>query len=112
MPAVPGSKQYHYLALFMGAVLIFGAATAVFQPAGEYPPSPMHFVEMGLDLLMTILLPVFLIKNLPAAPDDGLKTAATLIGWAGVVGGLIQLGARISSNHGWWTGHYGAPVFN
>ncbi len=112
MPDIPGAKQYLYLSLMIGALLIWGAATAILIPAGEYPMPPAHYLDMGLDAALTILLAVSLVRFVPPAPDSGLKTAATLIGWAGVLGGLIQLAARFTSNHGWWTGHFGAPVFN
>jgi hypothetical protein len=106
------SAQFPWIIVVMGAFMIWGGLRAVTVPAGEYPMPPMHLISMGLDLSMTLLMPVLLIRQLPEVPPGGLKTAGTLVGWSAVMAGLIHLGARFSGNHGWWTGHYMAPVFN
>lgn len=100
------AQTNQYVVFAMSAVLLFGAFTAVTVTATEYSPSSMVWLDLGLDLLLTILLPVLLVQIMNHAPPGGLKTAALLIGAVGVLAGLVKLGARFSGDAGWWTGHY------
>ncbi|WP_143748260.1 hypothetical protein [Mesorhizobium carmichaelinearum] len=40
-----------------------------------------------------------------AAPDDEHWTIGTPLYWAAMVYGIGMLLIRVSSSHGWWTGH-------
>jgi hypothetical protein len=95
-----------YVVLFMGIVLVFGAFNAVMITADEYGPASLVWLYLGLDALMTVLLPILMVQVAKSAPPSGLKTAAMLVGVAGVIAGLVKLAARFSSDHGWWTGHF------
>lgn len=95
-----------YVVLFMGVVLVFGAFNAVTITADEYDPATLVWMYLGIDLLMTILLPVLMVQVSRGAPSGGLKTAAMIFGAVGVIAGLVKLAARFSSDHGWWTGHF------
>jgi hypothetical protein len=111
MAAAGSSKQNRYVMLGMAVVLIFGAVTALFQPAGEFPPTAYAIFSMCLDGLMTVLLGVLLVAERGGAPG-GLKTAAMLAGVLGVMAGAVQVLIRFTSDHAWWTGNYLPPVFN
>ena len=106
------AKSNHTIGLVMSVYLIFGALNAVFVRAGEYGSGTLIWMKLLIDVGMIGLLVVFLVKA--AQPDDtgGLRTAFRVLGVIGVIAGLIKLGARFSGSHGWWTGHYMAPVFN
>jgi hypothetical protein len=99
-------KTNQYVVLFMSAVLIFGAVNAVMVTADEYDPASLVWMNFGLDLAMTVLLAVLLTVVAKAAEPGGLKTAAMVLGALGLIGGLVKLAARFSSDHGWWTGHF------
>ncbi len=105
------SRNNTVVILLMGAVLIWGAVSAITVPAGEFPPSPYHIVMLGLDVLITAILAV-LVAAERSSPSSGLKSASMAIGALGVLAGLVQIGIRFTSDHAWWTGHYSAPVFN
>lgn len=100
------AQTNQYILLGMSAVLIFGAFNAVMVTADEYDPSTLVWMNLGLDLALTGLLPVMLWQVAKSAPAGGLKTAAMLVGIAGLIAGLVKLAARFSSDHGWWTGHF------
>lgn len=100
------AKTNSYVVLAMSAVLLFGAFNAVMVTANEYDPSTIVWMNLGLDLGMTVLLPILLVQVGKRAAPSGLKTAAMLLGVVGVLAGLVKLGARFSGDAGWWTGHY------
>jgi hypothetical protein len=99
-------KSNQIVACFMGAVLIFGAVNAVMVTADEYDPAGYVWFNIALDAAMTGLMVVLLVAIVKGAPSSGLKAAAVVLGVAGIVAGLVKLGARLSSDAGWWTGHY------
>ena len=99
-------KTNQYVMIFMGAVLVFGALSAVMITANEYGPATLVWLYLGLDALMTVLMLVLLVQVGKGAEASGLKTLAMGVGVVGVVAGLVKLGARFSSEDGWWTGHY------
>lgn len=105
------SRSNTVVILLMGAVLIWGALSALTVPAGEFPPSPYHLVMLGLDMVITAILAV-LVAAERRSPPSGLKSASLVLGALGVLAGLVQIGIRFTSDHAWWTGHYPAPVFS
>lgn len=96
--------------LFMGAVLVFGLATALIQPAGEFPSMAYAVISMCLDGLMTVLLAILIVAE-RLAPPSSLGKAAMLVAVAGVLAGAAQVLIRFTSDHAWWTGNYLPPVF-
>jgi len=105
------TNQNALVAVFMAVVLTGGAVIALISPAGEYPPRFYQMFEMGLDAVMTVVL-IILVATLGRSPAGRLRMAATILGPIGVVGGLVKLGIRLTSDHAWWTGNYLPPVFN
>jgi hypothetical protein len=103
---VKQAQTNQYVVLFMGIALLFGAFNAVMITADEYGPASLVWLYLGLDALMTVLLPILMVQVAKSAPPSGLKTVAMLLGVAGVIAGLVKLAARFSSDHGWWTGHF------
>jgi hypothetical protein len=103
---VKQAQSNQYVVLFMGLVLLFGAFNAVMVTADEYGPASLVWLYLGLDALMTVLLPFLMVQVAKSAPPSGLKVAAMLLGVAGILAGLVKLAARFSSDHGWWTGHF------
>jgi hypothetical protein len=99
-------KTNQYVVIGMSAVLLFGAFNAIMVTADEYDPATLVWMHLGIDALMTVLLPVLLMQISKAAEPSGLKTAAMLLGVVGLVAGVVKLAARFSSDHGWWTGHF------
>jgi hypothetical protein len=95
-----------YVVIVMAVVLLFGAVQAVAVTAREYDPGTIVWMNLGLDLVMTVLLPVLLVQIARGAEPGGLKTAALALGAVGVLAGLVKLAARFSGDHGWWTGHF------
>jgi hypothetical protein len=113
MPMADPAKQMktnQIVACFMGAVLIFGAFNAVMVTADEYDPAGYVWFNIALDAAMTGLMVILLVSILNGAPSSGLKAAALLLGAFGVLAGLVKLGARLSSDAGWWTGHYNYAI--
>ena len=104
------AKTNHYVAIGMGIVLLFGAFSAVTVTADEYDPSTIVWMNLGIDLLMTILLPIMLVQIAKGPDPAGLKTVALILGGLGLLGGLTKLAARFSSDHGWWTGHFSYSI--
>jgi ABC-type Na+ efflux pump permease subunit len=98
-------KQNQYVVLFMSAVLLFGAFNAVMVTADEYDPSTIVWMNFGLDLAMLVCLVALLTIIGRSAEPGGLKSAALGVGVLGVIAALIKVYARLSSDHGWWTGH-------
>jgi hypothetical protein len=103
---VKQAQTNQYVVLFKGIALLFGAFNAVMITADEYGPASLVWLYLGLDALMTVLLPILMVQVAKSAPPSGLKTVAMLLGVAGVIAGLVKLAARFSSDHGWWTGHF------
>jgi hypothetical protein len=99
-------KTNQYVVIFMSVVLLFGAVSAVMITAEEYDPEVLVWMHLGIDLLMTALLPVLMTGVARSSEPSGLKTIAMLIGVVGFLSGLVKLGARFFSEAGWWTGHY------
>lgn len=104
------AKTNQYVTIGMSVVLIFGAASAVMVTASEYDPSTLVWMHLGIDLLMTILLPVMLYQVASAEDAAGLRTVALVVGGIGLLAGLVKLAARFSSDHGWWTGHFSYSI--
>jgi len=100
------AKSNLYVAGFMSIVLILGALYAVFVTASEYDPETLIWMYLLIDAAMTGLLVILLVRVMRAEFGGGLKALVLILGPLGVIGGLIKLGARFSSDHGWWTGHY------
>ncbi len=98
-------KQNQYVVMFMAAVLLFGAFNAVMVTADEYEPAGYVWFKVALDAAMTALTVILLATILRGAESGGLKVAAVLIGVVGLAAGLVKLGVRFTSDHGWWTGH-------
>jgi hypothetical protein len=103
---VKQAQSNQYVVLFMGLVLLFGAFNAVMVTADEYGPASLVWLYLGLDALMTVLLPILMVQVAKSAPPSGMKTLAMVVGVAGILAGLVKLAARFSSDHGWWTGHF------
>lgn len=99
-------KTNQYAALFMAAVLLFGAFNAVMVTADEYDPAFYVWFNIALDAVMTGLMAVLLVAIARGAPAGALKSAALGLGAVGILAGLVKLYARFSSDHGWWTGHF------
>lgn len=106
--ADPASQMKHnqFAAIFMSAVLLFGAVNAVMVTADEYDPEGYVWFNIALDAAMTGLLVILLVAILRGAPSGGLKTLAILAALVGLVAGAVKLVARFFSDHGWWTGHF------
>ena len=98
-------KQNQYAVIFMSAVLLFGAFNAVMVTADEYDPEGYVWFNVALDAVMTGLTVILLAAIARGADSGGLKGAAILCGLVGLAAGLVKLGIRFSSDHGWWTGH-------
>ena len=103
-------KTNQYVVIAMSLVLVLGAFNAVMITADEYDPETLVWMHLGLDAAMTGLLVILLVGVGKGADASGLKTAAMLIGVAGLIAGLIKLTARFSSDHGWWTGHFSYSI--
>jgi hypothetical protein len=98
-------KTDQYVVVGMSVVLLFGAFSTVMVTADEYDPATLVWMYLGIDVLMTVLLPILLVQIAKGAEPSGLKTRAVGAGVAGLVAGLVKRAARFSSGHGWWTGH-------
>jgi predicted phage tail protein len=110
MTPTSGMREGEGWMLFITLYLLWHTFQALFVPAGEYGSRGLVWVEILLTLAMTIVLPVQLAKN-SGKPTTGLSLVLAVLGPVAVVGGVLQLIARFTSNHGWWTGHFRAPVF-
>lgn len=64
-----------------------------FMPADAYPARTLQMLTIGLNLLAVTGL--FGVR--PSVP--------TPLFWAALVAGLGLLALRLTSEHGWWTGH-------
>ncbi len=111
MATADKTKQNTIVILLMAAVLIWGFVTAVTVPAGEYPPQGYAIFTLALDAAMTLILAVLLMAE-GRSENSGLKAIAMVLGPLGVLAGAGQVIIRFTSDHGWWTGQYMAPVFN
>jgi hypothetical protein len=65
----------------------------VFVPAHEYAMRSVQMLTIGLNLLAVVGL--FGLK--PSMPKP--------LFWAALLAGIGLLTLRLTSNHGWWTGH-------
>lgn len=100
------AKQNAWVLIFMSAVLVFGAAQAIFVTAQEYDPAALVWMHFGLDVAMTLLSVILLIVVARSSGQTGLRGLAILAGILGIVAGAIKIAARFTSDHGWWTGHF------
>ncbi len=100
------AKTNAYVVIGMSIVLLFGAFNAIMITAEEYDPETLVWMNLGLDVAMTVLLVVLLTQVAKLTEPGGLKTAALVLGPLGIIAGLVKLVARFSSDHGWWTGHF------
>ena len=100
------AKTNAYVVIGMSIVLLFGAFNAITIAADEYDPATLVWMYLGLDVVMTALLAVLLTQVGKLTDPGSLKTAALILGPLGIIGGLVKIVARFSSEHGWWTGHF------
>jgi hypothetical protein len=105
MAADADNKAIPVLAAVLGAYMVWSAWQALTVAAGEFPMSPGHYLEMAIDLGMTLVLGG-LVVTLFRAPLTAPRLGAIVLAAAGLLGGLVQLGIRFTSDHGWWTGQY------
>ena len=98
------AKREQTVAFFAAIVLAFGATRAVFVSASEYDPEALLWLWLAIDVAMTALCGIFLF-DLQKGPPGTRRKLALIAAALGLVAGLIKIGVRFSSDHGWWTGH-------
>jgi hypothetical protein len=65
----------------------------MFVPAHEYPTQTLQAMTIGFNLLAVVGL-----FGLKAQMPKALL-------WAALIAGIGLLALRLTSDHGWWTGH-------
>lgn len=86
--------------------LVFLFFWRILLPGGEWPLPPMHYVSMGLDLVLMAV--VFALRfRLTAYLDrnPARATLATVLFWCALGAGIGSLLIRFTSDAAWWTGH-------
>lgn len=104
-----GTGSNPMIALLLSLVLVGSFAFNIAIPAGAYPMPPMHYVDMAFDIGMTAILALLLVQ-LGRAPG-GLAGWRAALGWIAVAAGVGSFLIRVTSTHGWWTGHDLPPLF-
>jgi hypothetical protein len=103
-------RQGETAMLVICVLLLWGAFQALFVPAGEYVSRSTVYLQIAFDLSMTVALAAMLVQN-ASKPPTALSGWLAWLGPVAMIGGVVQLVARVSSDHGWWTGHFRAPDF-
>lgn len=92
-----------YLLVLLSAYLVLRFLWRAFVPGGSWPLPPEHYIEMGLDAVLLVILIVLRVRTAQTgAPSAAL---ANLVFAAGAFGGAGLLLIRVTSKAAWWTGH-------
>lgn len=105
-PAMERPSRAWLFFLIISAALVLRFLWAVIVPGGGWPLSPVHYMHMAADLLMTVGvfgLRAQLGPDLDA--DDGRRRVAGILFPAAVISGIGLLVIRFTSDAAWWTGH-------
>jgi hypothetical protein len=100
------AKPFRFYIIILSLLQIYGAAQAIYAGHGEFQSSSMVWISLGFDIATTVILFPLLIKIYDEVEPTTARTAALVLGPVGIICGLIQIAARLSSHHGWWTGHF------
>ncbi|QYK40775.1 MAG: hypothetical protein KF887_15395 [Paracoccaceae bacterium] len=107
------SRLNRFVPVFMSLYLIVTLAYRATVPGTEFPPRFYQMFSMGLDGAITLLLAAMLTGLAKGVrPEGGWSPVMRLLILAGVLAGIGLFGIRLSSDHGWWTGHYPPLVFD
>lgn len=86
--------------------LIFLFLWRILLPGGEWPLPPMHYVTMGLDVVLIAV--VFVLRSRLSgylAENPSRALLATVLFWCALGAGIGSLLIRFTSDAAWWTGH-------
>jgi hypothetical protein len=81
------------IAIILSCYLIGTFLWNAFVPAHEYPTRTLQMLTIGLNLLAVV--GVFGLRSSMPKP----------LFWAALIAGVGLLALRLTSDHGWWTGH-------
>lgn len=94
------------LFLLLSGYLIVTFLYRAFVPGGSWPPSPWHYVFMGLTMILIAgLVGQKAVVSASLAGDDPKRRWITPLFVAGMVSGFGSLLIRLTSEQAWWTGH-------
>ena len=89
----------------LAALLILPFLWRLCIPGGEYASRGVVWLDILINL--GLLFGLYGVRKalMGAAPDDDRWKVGTPLYWAAMVSGIAMLLIRVSSSHGWWTGH-------
>ena len=99
-----GSNYRIFLAC--SGLLILTCLWRVFIPANEYGSTTSVWLGIVVDGLLILGL-VGLYRQLSGLmpAGDSRRGTMALLFWPGLIAGVVIFAIRLTSDHGWWTGH-------
>ncbi|HHZ08958.1 MAG TPA: hypothetical protein GX405_09300 [Rhizobiales bacterium] len=86
--------------------LVFLFLWRILLPAAEWPRPPMHYLAMGLDVLLVAVVFVLRFRmSGQLAENPARATFATVLFWCALGAGIGSLLIRFTGEAAWRTGH-------
>ena len=86
--------------------LVFLFFWRILLPGGEWPQPPMHYVSMGLDVVLVAVVFVLRFRLSEYLGENPSRaTFATILFWCALGAGIGSLLIRFTGETAWWTGH-------
>lgn len=86
--------------------LVFLFLWRILLPAGAWPSPPMHYLSMGLDVVLIAVVFVLRLRlSEQLGENPSRATFATVLFWCALGAGAGSLLIRFTSESAWWTGH-------
>ena len=92
--------------LLCAALLVANCLWRVLIPAHEYGSPMSIWFGITVDLLLMVgLIGLYRQFQTQMPLDDSRRGMLKLVFWPGLFAGVVVLIIRVTSDHGWWTGH-------
>ena len=95
-----------WIYLACAGLLVATGLWRVVVPGTEYGSSTLVWFGIVVDAMILLgLIGLYRQLSVQFTPDDSRRGLLKLAFWAGLIAGVVVFAIRLTSDHGWWTGH-------
>ena len=92
--------------LACAALLVVTGLWRVVVPGTEYGSATSVWFGIIVDAMLALgLIGLYRQLSVQFAADDSRRSLLKLAFWPGLIAGVVVFAIRLTSDHGWWTGH-------